>query len=130
MKKILLLWLLTAVSYSSYAQTFKITDVNSVDKETYDNLASHALGKNVIVTFYDKSVSIKLPEEKPLFLRKVDNNFYSERKVLTNGVETETTTLKVYKTLGIISSIEVSFNIAENAGQYRNKGGSLTAKRF
>ena len=114
---------------TSHAQTLKITNVNSEDDKIYNEVSAKALGKNLVLTIYDKSVQVEVPNEKPIFLREVSENNYS---AITNDTPNETwrADLTVNTTLGVVTSATLTITVSEKGGSYRRASCTITAKRF
>ena len=128
MKKLLLPLLLLLLVTPAFAQSFKISYVDSNNETTYDQLAD-GLGKSVQLTFYDKSVTLSMPSSEGAFnIPKVSENYYS--RVHTNSTGTITFRLTLIKTFGVISSIEVHKTYKDNKNSSKDGWLKVTAKRF
>lgn len=114
---------------ASHAQTLRITNVNSEDDKVYNEVSAKALGKNLVLTIYDKSVQVDVPNEKPMFLREVSDNNYS---AITSDTPNETwrADLSVNTTLGVVTSASLTITVSEKGGSYRRASCTITAKRF
>lgn len=117
------------ISVSASAQTFKVTGFVS-DSKRFDDVEANAMGKALKIEVYDTSVSMKLADEKAEIMHKVADNEYLLDLSKSGSVETLKLTLKLIKTVGITTSVELMFAVAENKGQYRHAYWKITAKRF
>ncbi|MDB5004932.1 MAG: hypothetical protein JWQ34_3157 [Mucilaginibacter sp.] len=128
-KLILTCFLVFGTLTISNAQSLKITDVNSSNDKMYKQ-ASEGLGKAIIITIYDKSVKLQLPDDaKPIVLRAISANEYYD---VTEESEKEkwTARLTVNKTLGVVTSALLTITVAEKGGKYQSASCTFTAKRF
>lgn len=127
MKKILLMLLIFA-SLQGFAQTFKITKVETSENNKYQELTKRLLNKSVKTTFNDNSVTINIVgENNPLTLRqqsKPENTYsFTEKR----GSTEESYYVVFNTTFGVISSMELSVYKTTPSKTVNNK---FTAKRF
>lgn len=123
---IIIIILLSAIS--CFAQKFKVTAFTGNDKR-FDEVENQVMGQTVILVVYDTSVSLKIANDPADIIHKVSENNYIKDLSKPQSKETMSISVKLNKTFNYISSIEVSFNVAENQGQYRKGTWTLTAKR-
>jgi len=129
MKLIYLLVLAVLLSTVTNAQTFKVTGFVS-DTKRFDDIEAKVMGKPLKLDVYDKSISVKLADEDAKLMHKVTDNEYLLDLSKPGSVETLKLTLKLVKTVGFTTSVELTFTAAENKGQYRHNYWKIIAKRF
>ena len=114
------------------SQTLKITDVNCSDEKDFKQANENALGKNMVLTIYDKTVKVVIPKSKPMFLSKSsDDQYYG----VTDDTKSEiwTANLIINTTLGIITSAKLIVTVTPKRGSFSfnyTESCTLTAKRF
>jgi hypothetical protein len=122
-------WLTIAALTSIHAQTLKVSAVDGSDNKIYKEVAKKYLGKEMILTIYDNSITMVLAGKAPVNLKKISGNDYS---ILESDNEYESCTfyLTIIRTVGVITSASLKYEIKEKGGSYRTASFSLIAKRF
>jgi hypothetical protein len=129
-KKLLFVSLLFVGAATAHAQSLKITDVDADEKRLLDNRSQSMLGKSMSLTFFDRSVRVQLPGEKPVVLRKDDDNNYSTVEDRGTGSEKLTFSLSTSTTLTVVTSAVFRLKISEIKSPYRSATLIVTGKRF
>ena len=116
---------------TTHAQTLKITDVTSSNDKMYKDVAANALGKNLVLTIYDKSVKVEPSGQKSIILREQSEDYYYDITE-ENGGERWTASLTVNKSLGVVTSAVLIITVSQTDKGIMNKSASctITAKRF
>lgn len=124
--KRLLITILMLTSIQSFAQTFKITDVQVSDDRDYQSINKKFLNKEIKATFNDKSVTLTQGNgSTPLTLKYQSENYYSfSRK---QGDVTEVWSVMFKTTFGVISSMQMT--LTKRTSTYTDTI-RLTGKRF
>ena len=130
MRRLILTALIVFINIAvAHAQTLKVTAVDASTTQLYNNTATNALGKNMAITVYDNSVSVKVANEKPVILKLVSDNNYST-VVRDVDTEIEIHSITLNRTVSVLTSAEYTVNINEKGGKYRRAWIKITAKRF
>lgn len=112
----------------SFAQKFKVTGFKGTSKN-FDSFEAKVMGKPLNIIVYDTSISLQIADDKADIIHKVSDNLYVLDLSKSGTKETQVLTAKLNKTIGYITSVEVTLKISENAGAYRTASWTLTAKR-
>lgn len=131
MKTIKLILLTMLLSTALKAQTFKVTGFEA-DNERFKTLEKKVMGKQLVVEVYDTSVSMKLADKEPEIMHKVngkENEYIMDLREKPSP-QTFNMILRLNKTLGVTTSVELLFQADENGGENRHAHCKITAKRF
>lgn len=121
-----LLSILILFSTQVFAQTFKITKVETSKDYRYQEMNKRLLNKNITATFNDNTVTISpIGTNDPITLKKVSDYAYSFSVV--RGSVREYFDVTFNRTFGVISSFEFIY-IKKNGGE--DEKSIFTAKRF
>jgi hypothetical protein len=129
-KKLLLVSLLFVGATTARAQSLKITNVDADEPRLLNTMSNFMLGKSMTLTFFDRSVRVQLPGEKPLVLRKDGDNSFSTVEERGTGSEKLTFTLNTETTLTVVTAAIYRMRISENKSPYRSATLTITGKRF
>jgi len=117
---------LFSIPFQSFAQTFKVSAVESTEEREYEKL-TRLLGKTQTLSFYDNSVTIKMEnEEKELNLRKDSNTKYS--RSVKSGYSTISYTLTIKMIFSYMTSTELQITEHKSNGVLRGTN-KIIAKR-
>lgn len=127
MKNTVLTLLIALCSIASKAQSLKITSVDSVDPNKYQEFASEHLGKYLNLSFYDNALKIEEANMPTLYLKKIGDDKYEFEE--DNSQIDNTIVIEVRYTVGVVTSLTLTAVSHDKNGGYTNTITAV-AKRF